>query len=216
MALSRSILAALSAAVLVPAATAAQLCRNAPPLAGNSFGNVSAGASLFDSGNTISAGVSVGSTVFASAGGSYTRYDTGGRHMNGVGGSLGYEITSLGPDFSLCPTASTSYGWGFEDQGLSVTTLSFSPAVAAGYRIVLEPTVDVVPAAELALVHDRITAETTTTEKFEDTYGLLSMSLGFQIRRRWAIVPVVQIPLADEGLSSTFGLSLVIALGGNS
>ena len=214
MPIPRSIVATLAAALL-PTAAAAQMCRNAPPLAGNSFGNVSAGASLFDDGNTISAGATIGSTAFASAGGSYTRYDIG-PHLNGVGGSLGYEITSLGPDFSVCPTVSTSYGWGFEDQGVDFTTISFSPAIAAGYRIVLEPTVDVVPAAELALVHDRITADGVATVTNTDTYGMLSMSLGFLIRRRWAIVPAVQIPLADDGVSSVFGIGLVVAVGGNS
>jgi hypothetical protein len=68
---------------------------------------------------------------------------------------------------------------------------------------------------ELALVHDRITADGVTTVKGEDTYGMLSLSLGFQIRRRWAIVPAVQLPLADQGVSSVFGIGLVIALGGN-
>lgn len=210
MAIPRSIPAALATFVLAPTMATAQLCRNAPSFEGDSFGSVSGRASLFDNGNTISANATVGSTVFASVGGSYTRFD-GGPSQNGVGGSVGYEIKSLGPELSLCPTASVSYGWGSVD----FATLSFFPAIAAGYRIVLEPTVDVVPAAELALVHDRITADgtgTTTT----DTYGILSMSLGFQIRQRWAIVPAVVIPLADDGVSSEFGIGLVVALGGGS
>jgi hypothetical protein len=216
MPLSRLILAGLSTALLAPTAAFAQMCRGAPPLAGNSVAQVGAAASLFDGGNTIGGGVTAGSTLFVSGAGAYTTYDLEGLSLKSVGGSVGYEVqTATDGRLSICPTMNVSYAWGLEVAGIDLSTLSYTPAVAASWRVDLEPNVVVVPAVELSLIHERLTGDDGTgSTTVSDTYGAYLMAVSFQFRMRWAVTPNVQIPIAAEGGSAVLGIGLTYAIGG--
>ncbi len=218
MPLPRSFLMWASLLLAVPTGALAQVCRGTMPLSGISLGHVSAAASLFDGGKTYGGAVTLGSSLFGSASYNLTKYEAGtDLHMNTVGGSLGYEITPEESGLSVCPVANVGYGFGYQLVGLDLTVLAISGGASFGYRVELEPDVFVVPSVELGLARDRVHSDAgaSGTSTSHETYGLVTLSMGFLMRRQHAsMAPSIQLPVSADGRTARFGLSLAFGFGG--
>ncbi|MEQ1857040.1 MAG: hypothetical protein ABL963_11235 [Longimicrobiales bacterium] len=216
MRVPRSSLVLFAVALAVPLPALSQICRGTVPLAG-SIGNVNAAVALFDDGRTYGGAVTVGSTIFGSASYGYTEYDVGtGIHLNSLGGSIGYEMTQGESGLSVCPIVGVGYGWGFEIVGVDFTTMALTGGAGLGYRIEIEPGVFVIPSSEVVVARDRIRTDAgaSGTADTYDTYGLVTLSMGFLMRRqRAALAPSVQIPVASDGGSAVFGIGVTLAFG---
>jgi len=205
--------------LIAPPALAAQLCRGVTPLAGVSFANVSAGASFFEGGRTIGGAATAGASLFGS--GSFARdayVNPEGQHRDVVGGALGYEVTPADGPVSVCPILGGAYTYGYEVLGSELTSVAISASLGVGYLTEVEPSVSVISSVELSLVRDAQSVDlgVSGTAKHDDTYGVLTFSLGFLVSRRRAVIaPVVRIPLASDDGSVGAGASVAFAIGGD-
>jgi hypothetical protein len=212
----RTVQLAMFGLAFLPAAAAAQVCRGFPPLDGNQIGHVGVGASFFDDGKGYGAEATFGGPLFFQGVFNYLDFDNSSLSLKVIGAGVGYEVTDVGSQISLCPGFVASYGFGLEILGVDVTTIQVAPGLSLALTSEVSPTVSVTPFAEGAVVYSRLEADAGPLgENSEDDWsGLLQLGLGVGFNSQLTLRPAVSIPISEEGGNTVFNIMVAIALGG--
>lgn len=203
---------------VLAAPLSAQVCFGGPALGSRSSGNIGGGVGFFDGGKQYSAGITLGRSLFGSAGFSYADFDDTDLSLKVVSGGVGYELVSSGPtQVSVCPSFSVSHGFGLEIFGIDVTTTTFSPGVSIGTEAEVSSTVTVIPFARAGVLFQRATADAGPLgeESDSETDGALVLGISLVFNDTFAVGPTVHIPVAAEGGDTRFGVGFAVAIGGS-
>ncbi len=208
---------ALGLAVLFPGAVFAQTCFGGPSLA-TSSGNIRAGADFIDGVNEYGIGATFGSQpLFFGGGFSFADIDNSEVSAKTLSALIGTEFrpSTSSSDLMMCAVFSTARVFGIELLGVDLTSWNFIPALAVGYNARVSPTVSVVPAAQVSVVHARFNADAGVFGEASesDTSVGLSFGLGFLFNERFSVGPRIAIPLSSDDGDTVFGVTASIAFG---
>lgn len=218
--MSRIPLAAFVLLATLAAAAEAQVCEGQP---GRAAGNFALGAA-FSSGNDasqFSAGITgIGKAVYGGASVGSIDYDGFSGSTTTVGGAVGYQL-AVGTTgrAQLCPVVTATLGFGPNDiagTGIDASARSFTAGLAWGFRATESADLSMIPTFGASFARSSVTFTDGVDDLTEsDTYGQLSLGLGFVFARRFGITPAVMIPVGLEGADPMFALSARLALGGS-
>jgi hypothetical protein len=213
-------LAVAFAALAAPTMAEAQTCLGLAPF---SAGRVQIGASG-DFGNdakAFSGSLTFGSTAGAFGGLSVgtISYDDFDGNTTAVGGSVGWQLP-LGTDSraQLCPGAGASYGFGpdnIEGSGTDLSSWNAFFGLQLGFSTGSNPQFRLVPTAGAALAYTKLELEGGFFGGLEDdeTYGIITLGLGFVVNSQVSILPSVDILVGLEDADPSFGIMAAINFG---
>lgn len=200
----------------VPRGLAAQLCVGLPSLSAHSV-NLGAGGEFTDKVKSLGGRLGFGgSSAFAGIAATRDDYDEMDENSTTVTGDVGlsFDVGTSKPA-SVCPIASVGYTIG-PDFTLPLgdvenRTLGVRGGVAFGGAAYSATGLQLVPfgMARLAYARAKRTlggAEDTNS----DTYGILSLGLGFLFSDTFMVRPVAHIPFGLKDADNSFGISFVV------
>jgi len=231
----RSMTLVLVLSTWVPAVALGQTCLGLPSFSrvpAHLSGTLTTGGDL----TTIGGALTWGSTgPFASAGLNYVDIDGVDESAFSFGGAVGYQMTAntggrLRPSASYqassnvralqwCPIASIEYQKGPEfdvlGEDIDLSTLTLGGGVSLGVPIVAGTNLQVIPTGGAALAYTKISADAGSfgSGSDSDTYGVISLGLGFLMNESFAVKPYVAIPVGLEGADARLGITVSFGLG---
>lgn len=210
---------ALTVAVLLPGALAAQACLGLPSFGVNHM-QLAGDAQFNDGANTFGAMLTSGSqSYFAGIG-------VGGRSVDGADGSTLLVRGQLGSQVAVsttgrvqaCPLLSADFGFGPNDidgLGTDFTSRAFGFGVALGGVIAQNENVSLVPSVSAGYRYDAGTFDgpggSTTVS---DTYAMFGAALGLVLGESLAIRPSVLLPVGVDDAKAIFGIGVALNFGG--
>lgn len=211
------ILTAVVAGLALPMVSEAQTCLGLAPFssggvqigASGDFGNDSkafSGNLTFGSAKGAFAGVSVGTISYDGIDGNTTA----------VGASVGWQAP-LGTDsrIQVCPGFGAARGFGpdnIEGSGADLSTWAAFAGMQLGVSTGTNPQLRIVPTAGAALVLSTLELDGDMGGGPDemDTYGLLTLGLGFVLSSRVSVRPAVDVPVGLEDADPTFSILVAI------
>jgi hypothetical protein len=201
-----TILAGLALGLSVSAAAGAQTCQGFTPF---SVAPLRVTGDLVFGDNTTSYGASFAGGkaqpgLFGGVSISGTKFEGVDESAKDLGlfGGLSVPVKTM-PGVEFCPVASFDHIWFPGDASGN----DFSIGGAVGKNIVTSPTMNVVPFGDLRLIH-------ASVESASDNYGALTLGAGIVFSKTLSVRPVIIIPIAQDGASTAFGVSLGWNFGG--
>jgi len=214
--MKRLAFAVIAAAVVGVAPAQAQTCVGYPSF---SAGTVRLGGDVAfqDHATQFGATGALGSTtspLFGTLSLAGIRYD-GDASATLLDVGVGYSVPAKTmPSLEFCPVANFSHQFGPSRGEFDTSANNFSIGAALGRSLVASPTMNVVPFADLRFVHTSVNVESDFGNvDFSDNYGSLSLGAGIVFNKTTTLRPVVIIPIALDGGSSVFQISLAFNLG---
>ena len=209
-------LAALAAGISTAGATAAsaQTCLGYAPFA-NGPVRVAGDLALADNANTFGASIAFGSEkpgLFGGGSFSGTRIDNVDETAKNLGLSGGFSIPLVSlPGTELCPVADYVHSWG---PGDNISGNSIALGGTLGHPFIASPSLTLVPFVDLRWIHASVHVDTPVgNADGSDNFGSLTLGSGLMFSKTLTLRPAVQIPIAQDGASSVFLLSLAFSLG---
>jgi hypothetical protein len=210
---------------VLPASISAQVCSGFTSFAHGPF-QVFGSAGFNDNAKTFGGGFAFGGQgVFGQLSIGTTSFDDLDGSSFNFGGGAGYQFSlDKRSIFHLCPIASVSFSSGPNDidligdgsllLDLSETDLVFG--LSFGARPPQSGKTQIIPSGSLGFVSATLKAKdqvTGVSDSETETFGLLSLGVGFVFSQVFTLRPGVAIPFGLEGGSTTFGVTLSINFG---
>lgn len=191
-----------------------QVCGGSPTLQGDRSVNVGLGADFFDGGKSFSGGVTVGSQWLVAANFGFTDFDETTVSQKSLSGGFGWEYQGES-GLAVCPQAQVRYGFGMELGGADLTSWILGPGISLGFETDLSDAISVIPTGSAFVVYEDLTADLGVGGEFSEseTYGVLSLGLGFVVNDRFSFGPSVGMPVGRDGGDTSFGLSTTVGMG---
>jgi hypothetical protein len=193
----------------------AQSCVGYAPFANGTL-RLAGDLALADNATTFGASAVFGAAqpgLFGGGSISGTRFDHIDDTQKTLGLSGGFSIPLVSMrGTELCPLADYAHSWGPGDN-FSGNSIALGGAI--GHPFAASPTVMLVPFADLRWVHASGTiADTPVGDiKTSDNFGSLTLGSGIMFTSTVTLRPAVAIPIARDGASSVFLVSIAFNLG---
>ncbi|MBX3175620.1 MAG: hypothetical protein KF709_14530 [Gemmatimonadaceae bacterium] len=214
----RHCVTALAAAVLLPAALAAQACLGNPSFAQGHLqlsGDVMTGndATSFGAGwgggsESVFGGVFAGGTTFKGV--------TGTQLL--AGANIGYQVPATAGTAQICPLLSAQFGFGPKDIdgfGTDLTSRAVGFGLALGGELVRGSRLAIVPSVQLGFAYSaNIFDGVGGSVEEADTYGTAGLALGLVLNDQLSVRPNVLFPIGLEGADPVFGIGFSLNYGG--
>ena len=213
--MKRTVLTALALSLIVPVASAsAQACLGLPGLVTRSS-NLLINADFTDGAKSLGGRLGFGTSIaFGGVGASVRDYD----NVDGTGFGIGVDggLSLVGgstQNVLFCPIAGLSYEKLPSD--LDFSTTQGRIGLAAGASLKATPGLDLIPFGSLSAVFDRYSFDddATNSGSDNDTYGLLSLGLGFQFAQGLIFRPAISAALGRDGSDPVYSIGLALPLG---
>ena len=215
------LLSALALATAVSAAAAttasAQTCLGFAPFA-NGPARVSGDLSIADHATAYGAGVVFGSQqpgLFGGGSISGTRFsgtNETGKNL-GLSGGFSIPLASL-PGTELCPVADFVHTWGPNEGAFHTSSNTIALGGSIGHAFPANPTLMLVPFADLRWVHVNAHVETPVGNgSGSDSFGTLTLGSGIMFSKTVTLRPALAIPIAEDNASTVFLVSIGFSLG---
>jgi hypothetical protein len=211
-----------------------QICLGLPSFAKPM--QVHASLTTGDDVTTIGGGVSWGSRtgLFGGVNAGIVSIDEVDEGAFVLGASGGYQLSTGGSSrrrsattaqqtsmqsIQLCPVASIQYQKGPEfdilGEDIDLSATNIGAGIAAGLPIDASPTFQLIPMGSFALAYSKLKA---STESFgsgseSETYGIITLGLGFLLNTNLSIRPYVDIPVGLEGADARLGVVAALSIG---
>ncbi len=172
---------------------------------------------------------------FASAGAALVDFDGIDESAFTVGFGVGYQVSASAENrlrrnsvyqpsgnlrgIQFCPVAAFEYQKGpefdFLGENIDLSAISLSAGLSLGVPIVAGTTLQLIPVGGVALAYTKVTADATSfpSQSDSETYGIISLGLGFLMNETLSIKPFVGIPVGLEGADPRLGIVVSFALG---
>jgi hypothetical protein len=186
----------------------AQICAGTAPFTAGHM-RVGVGAEFPEGGKSYGGEFAWGLANGAFVGGTVARHSVDDTDISAMdlAANGGYELRFESmPKIRVCPTASLGYMMGPEVLGTKTNTLHYSFGGAVGGVLPASDNISIVPAAHLAWIGTRTTAE-GASDAATDSRTEARLSAGIVFNRAITIAPVVTIPIGEEGAESRFGFA---------
>ena len=212
---------ALLTLVSLPSLAAAQRCLGTASFA-SGMARVGGAVSFVEVGKIFETGVAMGRDNGAFASARYLRMtgDESDGTMDGVAGSVGYQIPAAGAA-QFCPMVnisrlSSSVAVSGSSAEVSATGYGFGGAV--GFGVSSTETFDFVPSIALEYVSRRTTVALSllgSDFSFSDSqsYGVMTIAAGFVFRKTVTIYPLIHVPIGLDGAKADFGAGVAFNFG---
>lgn len=137
-----------------------------------------------------------------------------------LGGQLGWQLPVGTADRAqICPVAGALFGFGPDDFGGTGGSDFSSWGAFFGLQLGIatgtNPQFRLVPTAGAALTYTKARFEGGLLDGVEDddTYGIISLGLGFVLNTNVSILPSVEIPVGLEDADPGFGIMVAVNFG---
>jgi len=143
-----------------------------------------------------------------------------------IGGGIGYQMSAASTrrtdnvrELQFCPVATLQYQMGpefeFFDETIDLSALSLSGGVALGVPVEASATFQLIPTGTIALAYTKVTADLGTFGSGSDTetYGVITLGVGFLMNGTVSIKPYVDIPVGLEGADARLGILVAFGIG---
>ncbi|MGH9163557.1 MAG: hypothetical protein ACRD2X_26675 [Vicinamibacteraceae bacterium] len=152
-----------------------------------------------------------GEQLFGTASFAASGFDNIDGALVSLGGGVGSDIAvDASRRVYVCPTVGAAFVTG-DLNGMDISGFNVESGGRIGIIAGQTPTVDVIPTVGGRVVYARTKSEFLF---FEDTvtqtYGLADIGVGFVFNRRYALVPMVSIPIGVDDSNVSFGVNLGI------
>lgn len=205
---------AAAALLAIPTVADAQTCTGLAPF---SAGRVQLGASA-DFGKDAQA--FTGSFTVGSPAGAFggvligtVSYDETDDKSTGVGGQLGWQFPiGTGGGVELCPVGGVVYSFADDvgGSGTDVSTWNFVFGLQLGVRAGANPQFGLVPTVGAALAYTKAEYEGFLNFEDDETFGILSLGLGFIVISRVSILPSIEIPVGLDDSDPVYGIMAAV------
>ena len=223
---------------LSPVVVQAQTCLGLPSFArvpAHVSAAVTSGDNLTQLGGRFAFG---GSAVgpFASVEASLVDIDGIDEGAVSIGGAVGFQIAANSPGsasgsrprnqrssnvrtMQWCPMMSVDYQSGpefdFIGETLDLSALTISAGATLGIPFVAGPNMQLIPTGGLALAYTKVSADAGAFGSGSDaeTYGIMSLGVGFLMNETISVKPFVGIPIGLDGADSRVGIMASFGLG---
>jgi hypothetical protein len=209
-----SILFGLAIVTAAAAPSSAQTCQGYTPFSVGTFrgnGDLTLGDHVTGYGASLAFGQSIPGLFgdVAVAGSKFDGVDQTAKGF-GLAGGVSVPVKTM-PGLEFCPVADFAHTSGPNLPQLDESSNVFSIGGALGRTLAATPTLNIVPFADLRLVHSRVSVNGNGAS---DNSGVLGLGAGFVFSKTMTLRPVVLIPIAETGASSAFAISLGFNFGG--
>jgi hypothetical protein len=123
----------------------------------------------------------------------------------GVFGGFSVAVSPTYPGLEFCPVASFDHTWFPDVAGTSVSANTVTLGGAIGRSLAASPTLNIVPFVDLRWVHASVSAGDADGS---DSAGQLGLGAGFVFSKTFTVRPVLLVPIAQDGASTAFGISV--------
>ena len=231
----RALMLGLVFVSVAPLVAQGQTCLGLPSF-GRAPVQLSAGLTTGGDLTTIGGGIAWGGAgPFFGVNAAFVDIDEVDESAFSVGGGVGYQISGASMSrlrsgalpqatstrsIQWCPLAAIEYQIGpefdFLGETLDLSALSLSAGVNLGLPIV-SGGLTLIPTGGVALAYTKISADAGSfgSGSESETYGIITLGLGFLMNETFSLKPFVAIPVGLEDADSRLGISLTIGLGGS-
>lgn len=143
-------------------------------------------------------------------------YDDTDDKTTGGGGQLGWQLP-IGTDggVELCPVGGVVYSFADDvgGSGTDVSTWNVVFGLQLGVRTGANPQFRLVPTAGAALAYTKAKFEGFLNFEDDETFGILSLGLGFIVNSRVSILPSIEIPVGLDDANPVYGIMAAVNFG---
>lgn len=207
--------------LIVPVIGQAQRCEGTASFAAG-MARIGAGMQFTDGAKAFGGTFAIGkpSALYASGGYTHTTLDNSDVTLNGVSGTLGYQV-DLGEGAQVCPLAGVAYTSTSVSGGgatVEASNTAFGLGFSLGGAVSSSASFELVPSVGFQYFFSNSKAAAsgggqTYSGTDSDSYGAITLNAGFVFNKSVTLLPMVAFPVGVEGGKAQYGIGIGLNFG---